>query len=60
MSFAQSFDFTPGTRVVVDDLRGCSREYEWLEEPYVSPDGERVAMISRAFLLAVSSSLKWW
>jgi hypothetical protein len=33
MSFAQSFDFTPGTRVVMEDIRACSREYEWLEEP---------------------------
>ena len=46
MSFAQSWDFTPGVRVVLDDMRQCSREYEWLEEPHVSPDGERVAMVA--------------
>ena len=61
MSFAQSWDFTPGARVILDDMRQCSREYDWLEEPHVSPDGERVAMVAAlpdpAFSVAVNGVL---
>lgn len=28
------------------DITSCNREYEWLEEPYVSPDGESIAVIA--------------
>ncbi|MBG0777378.1 MAG: WD40 repeat domain-containing protein [Desulfovibrionaceae bacterium] len=44
MQPATAWDWSPGRRVVLDDVKKCSREYEWLEEYVASPDGESLAV----------------
>ncbi len=40
-----SWDWESGSRIVAD-LRDCSSTAQWVEEPHVSPDGERFAAVA--------------
>lgn len=46
MQPATAWDWSPGKRVIWD-LSHHSREAQWHEELYASPDGERTASIAR-------------
>lgn len=41
-----SWDWDPGTKPI-HDLNKCDLDVKWLEEPYASPDGERIACLAR-------------
>ena len=40
---SQSWDWDPGEKKI--SIGSWKDEYQWVEEPYVSPDGEKVAAI---------------
>jgi hypothetical protein len=44
MKNTENWDWSPGKKVVADVSKWHS-EYETVEEPYVSPDGEQIAAI---------------
>lgn len=44
MPAASAWDWSPGKRVIWDATQ-CSQEYEWLEELYAGPDGEKAAAV---------------
>ena len=45
MSSKSSWDWEVGKREVLD-IAAAGQEFEWLEEPSVSPDGERIAAVA--------------
>ena len=40
---SQSWDWGPGEKKI--SLESWNTQYQWVEEPYVSPDGEKIAAI---------------
>jgi hypothetical protein len=46
MNLRSDWDWESGKRSVLD-LSSCAGEYEWIEEPSVSPDGEGIAFVAR-------------
>jgi len=46
MSLSEKWDWECGKRVI-SDLDSVKGDYDWIEEPYASPDGERVAAVVR-------------
>ena len=44
MTSQTSWDWEKGKRRIVE-VAYCSQEYEWQEEPYASPDGEKIAAV---------------
>jgi len=57
---AHEWDWEPGEKIVAD-LGQWSAQFEWIEEPQVSPDGEKVAAVvntgSNEFDVCVNSDL---
>ncbi len=46
MKNSENWDWSPGKKVVAD-FSSLASEFEAVEEPYVSPDGERIAAITK-------------